>query len=140
MRSEFLWPCFALVALIFTVWGALFVGRLRILRVTKPQRGDFATQEAQIRFFAEADMARANLGNLFEMPVLFFALLPLLALTQRMSDLELGLAWVFVASRYAHSWLHIVTRDVRWRARCYLASCLVLAAMWIAFAIEIARG
>jgi hypothetical protein len=85
-------------------------------------------------------MARANLANLFEMPVLFFALLPLLALTQRMSDLELALAWIYVALRYAHSWLHIVARDVRARARCYLASSLVLAVMWIAFAIDVARG
>jgi hypothetical protein len=28
----------------------------------------------------------------------------------------------------------------RRRALCYLASCLVLAAMWIAFAIDIARA
>jgi hypothetical protein len=140
MRTAFLWPCFSLVALVFLVWGALFVGRMRIMRSVKPTRSDFETQEAQARYFAKADMARANLANLFEMPVLFWALTPLLALTQRMSDLELALAWVYVALRYAHSWLHIVARDVRWRARCYLASCAVLAVMWIAFAIDIARS
>lgn len=140
MRTAFLWPCFSLVALVFLVWGALFVGRMRIMRGAKPSKSDFATQEAQFRFFAKADMARANLANLFEMPVLFFALAPLLALTQRTTDLELALAWVYVALRYAHSWFHIVARDVRRRALCYLASCLVLAAMWIAFAIDIARA
>ena len=50
-----LWPTFALVALILAVWLALVVKRLRHVKANPPTR---------------------NLANLFEMPVLYFALVP----------------------------------------------------------------
>ena len=77
-----------------------------------------------------------NLRNLFEMPVLFFALAPLLVIAQQATAAQVVLAWAFVILRVAHSYFHIVIRKVRLRAPTYWLSTAVLMAMWIGFAID----
>ena len=73
------------------------------------------------------------------MPVLYFALVPLLMLPGQATQVQVALAWAFVGLRAWHSYLHIGPNPVRRRARVYIASCAALAAMWLAFAIDIAR-
>ena len=53
--------------------------------------------------------------NLFEMPVLFFALIAL-ALPLRMTDLVIVLlSWVYVALRYLHAGVYATSNDMRYR-------------------------
>jgi hypothetical protein len=127
-----LWPTFALVLLIFVVWSVLLAQRVRHLRATPPRAEDLATRSGAQRYFEPIEMPANNLSNLFEIPVLFFALVPLLMGTQ--------LAWVFVILRAVHSWIHIGPRNVRARAQVYIASTAVLAAMWIGFFIDFASA
>ena len=72
-----LWPTFALVALIFVVWFTLFFQRMAHMRRNPPRRDDFADGEAALRYFRPVEMPANNLANLFEVPVLYFALVPL---------------------------------------------------------------
>src|SRR3546814_4584649 len=83
-------------------------------------------------------MPANNLRNLFEMPVLFLALVPLLLITQMASDIQVGMAWIFVALRIVHSIIHVRKGSVAWRFRVYLLSCVVLLSMWIGFATDFA--
>jgi hypothetical protein len=94
-----LWPTFALVALIFTVWFILFVQRIGHMRRNPPRAEDIATGEAAMRYFTPVEMPANNLRNLFEMPVLYFALVPLLLITHHANHLQVLLAWIFVVLR-----------------------------------------
>ena len=140
MPIAILWPTFALVALIFFVWCVLFVQRVGLMRRTPPRAEDFATGEAALRYFQPVEMPANNLRNLFEMPVLFFALVPLLLITHQAGQVQVALAWIYVALRIAHSVVHVWTRRVRLRFLAYLLSCIVLAAMWIGLAIDLASA
>jgi len=131
-----LWPTFALVALIFTVWFILFVQRIGHMRRNPPRAEDIATGEAAMRYFTPVEMPANNLRNLFEMPVLYFALVPLLLITHHANHLQVLLAWIFVALRALHSFIHIGPKKVMPRFMIYLASCITLLAMWIGFAID----
>jgi hypothetical protein len=131
-----LWPTFALVALIFIVWFVLFVQRFGHMRRNPPRAEDIATGEAAMRYFTPVEMSANNLRNLFEMPVLYLALVPLLLITHHANHLQVLLAWVFVALRALHSFIHIGPKKVMPRFMVYLASCIVLSAMWIGFAID----
>lgn len=131
-----LWPVFAMVALIFVVWANLAVQRMRHIRATPPRAEDFRTGAAWARYFEPVERPADNLRNLFEMPVLFFAIVPLLMATQQAGIAQVGLAWIFVILRAAHSYIHIVRRDVRARFRAFLASGVVLSAMWIGFFVD----
>lgn len=132
-----LWPTFALVGLILAVWLTLFVQRIGHLRRNPPARDDLATGEAARRYFAPVEMPANNLANLFEMPVLYFALVPLLLMFRQVTLAQLMLAYIFVILRALHSLAHIGTRNVRLRARIYIASVAVLTAMWVGFAVDV---
>ncbi len=131
-----IWPTFALVALIFVVWVTLVVVRMRHLKTTPPAADDFVTGEAALRYFRPVEMPANNLANLFEMPVLFFALVPLLLITNHANHIQVLLAWLFVAFRAGHSFVHIVARTVQARFLAYLASVVVLTIMWIGFFVD----
>ena len=130
-------PTFALVALVFIVWLVLFVQRFGHIKRNPPRKEDFDTGDAAMRYFEPVEMPANNLRNLFEMPVLFFALVPLLMITHHANHLQVLLAWIYVALRVLHSVIHIFVRKVQTRFMVYLLSCIVLSVMWIGFAIDI---
>ena len=153
MRIEILWPTFALVALVFVVWIALFVARFGHMRRHPPAADTFADGEAAMRYFRPVEMPANNLANLFEMPVLYFALVPLLVIggmatpaqvalvplllvTRHGDHVQVALAWAYVVLRGLHSFIHIGPKKVMPRFAAYLASCVVLSAMWIGFAVD----
>lgn len=138
MTIAILWPTFVLVALIYGVWFVMFVRRSAHMRRNPPGAGDFASGEAAMRYFSPVEMPANNLRNLFEIPVLYFALVPLLMLSRHAGHIQVTLAWVYVALRIVHSLIHIGPNPVIPRFMAYLASCIVLAAMWIGFAIDMA--
>ena len=135
-----IWPTFVLVALVFVVWVTLFVQRMGHLKATPPGAEDFASGEAARRYFAPVEMASNNLINLFEMPVLYFALVPLLLITGHANGAQGVLAWLFVALRCAHSFIHIGPKNVQARFVVYLISTIVLAMMWIGYFIDMASA
>ena len=131
-----IWPTFALVALVFVVWTTLFVQRMRHLKATPPGSEDFATSDSARRYFMPVEMPANNLANLFEMPVLYFALVPLLVITGHANGAQVVLAWLFVLLRAAHSFIHIGPKNVQARFVVYLLSTIVLAMMWVGYFID----
>lgn len=138
MGFSILWPTFALAGLTFVVFLVMFVKRFGHIRANPPTAEDFATGEAALRYFTPVEMPANNYRNLFEMPVLYFALVPLLLLTSQDSHVQVALAWIYVALRYLHSFVHVGRGKVPVRAMLFVGSAVVLSAMWIGFAIDIA--
>lgn len=138
MGISILWPTFALVGLMFIVYLMMFVKRFGHIRANPPKDADLATGEAALRYFEPVEMPANNYRNLFEMPVLYFALVPLLLITGHDSLTQMVLAWVYVGLRYVHSFVHIGPKKVPVRALLFSLSALVLLAMWIGFAVDIA--
>jgi hypothetical protein len=135
-----LWPTFALVLLIFVVVIILAAQRMGHLKTTPPAREDFTSKASTTRYFEPVQLPADNLANLFETPVLFFAIVPLLMGTQQAGIAQVALAWIFVLLRVAHSWIHLSVRNVRARFQVFAASIAVLAAMWIGFFIDFASA
>ena len=140
MGISILWPTFALVGLIFVVFLTMFVKRAGHIRRNPPTAGEFDTGEAAMRYFAPVEMPANNYRNLFEMPVLYFALVPLLLFTNLDSQVQVVLAWIYVALRYLHSFVHIGPKKVPVRAMLFVASAIVLMAMWIGFVVDVASA
>ena len=140
MPFAILWPTFALVALIILVWFWLTVERGHHIKRRPPTVEDFATGEAALRYFTPVEMPANNFRNLFEMPVLYFAIVPLLMITHQGNHVQVALAWAFVLLRAVHSFIHIVVRKMMIRAPVYWLGSAVLMAMWIGFAVDIARA
>ena len=67
-----------------------------------------------------------NLKNLFEMPVLFYALALYLFVTQAVDATYVGAAWFFVTFRALHSAVHCTVNVVPLRFVLYLLSSLAV--------------
>ena len=75
--------------------------------------------------------------NQFELPVLFYVLVALLLATHSGDYLLNVLSWLFVASRYAHAYVHTTSNIVARRFALFAVGAIVLAAMWVIFAVKI---
>jgi len=71
--------------------------------------------------------------NLYELPILFYVWILLLLTLNNWTQIDVYLAWTFVGSRYAHSFIRIPNKDVNLRFYCFLVGFYTLVFCWIRF-------
>ena len=136
MSSEALIPpVVALVALTALVWLAMVATRLTaVSRGAAPARYYRGYSGDPPPEWVERP-ARAFM-NLLEVPILFYVVCVLMLVTGTADATQVALAWSFVAVRAVHAGIHIGVNHVPARLLAYLAGCLVLAAIWVRFALQ----
>jgi hypothetical protein len=128
-------PVFALVFLIFAVMFGMFRVRTRAITTKEVRISQIAV--GQDAWPTKATQVSNTYVNLFEMPVLFFALIAF-ALPLRQADLVIVLlSWVYVVLRYLHAGIYTTSNDLRYRFGTFAASAMVLLAMWVYFALKL---
>jgi hypothetical protein len=132
-----LWPMIALVAITFAVATRMYMVRIGEMRARRISPQSIATSRAAAERL-EATGPADNFRNLFELPVLFYALCLALFVTGLVTATQLALAWLFVLLRGTHSVIHVTYNRVMHRFRAYLAGMICLASMWMLFAIQLA--
>lgn len=130
-----LWPPVALAALTFGVWVLLYARRIPFLRGADLQV--MAVRDGRPLTPAFVSAPSDNLQNLFEMPVLFYVVCLALAVTGQATPALVTAAWVYVALRAVHSLIHCTYNTVLHRFLAYALSSLVLAGMWVGFALSL---
>jgi hypothetical protein len=128
--------CLTMVLLVVAVGGAMLATRVREMRRKRihPQAAaNSLKMAAQLENVEVAD----NFRNLFEVPVLFFALAAIALATGYVPDWLVAGAWVFVVLRVMHSAVHCTYNNVWHRLALFLASFGVLVAMWIVFFVSL---
>jgi hypothetical protein len=137
--ARMLYPSFAMFLLV-----AVVLFRLAKLRVGGVGRG-----EVDVGFYKtyqqgeEPEHIRVvtrHFINLFEVPTLFHVIVILTYVTHHVSTWMVVLAWLYVAIRYAHSYVHLTSNDILMRFRLYFASGLVLAVMWVSLFFRLATA
>ncbi len=81
-----------------------------------------------------------NLANLFELPVLYYALVAAYAAVGSMVEvdgLQVTLAWAFAISRIIHTLVHVTINNMALRFLTHRIGFVILAILWIRFAIAI---
>jgi hypothetical protein len=132
---DILLPVFVQVALIVVlalVMGArrLAAVRAREVRATEVSMGERAWP-------ARAQWAANAFSNQFELPVLFFALVPLVIITRKADLIYVVLSWIFVLSRVVHAAVYVTANRVPYRFAAYLVGAVALILLWIEFAVRI---
>jgi hypothetical protein len=130
-HPEFLFPVVALALLAFIVMYAMLKERIAEMKERRihPQSAPSSSQMSSI---LKNTKGADNYKNLFELPTLFYVLCVILMFsTKALSPVLLGLAWAFVALRYWHSFVHVGYNKVMTRFKIFLASAIVLLAMWL---------
>lgn len=131
------WPMVAHVALVFALYALLSTRRASLIRTGKIDASLFRENRDEP---GESLIVRNSIANQFELPVLFHLCCVLLYLTEADNLLSLGLAWLFVALRYAHAFIHVTSNRLRYRQPLFMAGFLVLVAMWTWFSVWMAMS
>ena len=72
-----------------------------------------------------------NLRNQFETPVLFYVVCFVLVAVGATGWLVQVLAWLFVASRAVHAWIHTRSNFVPARRRVFMGGVLIVLVLWV---------
>jgi hypothetical protein len=134
-QTAILYPVFVQVALTFflQIW-------MRLERMGAYKRGDVQFSEVSLRqqkWPARATQISNAFHNQLEMPILFYAVVAFLMITSQVNIVFVVLAWLFVAARLYHAYIHTGPNKQPHRSYAYLAGSLVLLVMWVLFAVRI---
>ena len=136
MNTGIILPVIALVLLTAVVWIRLYVERIRELRQRRIDPQALATSAAAGQTLQRVQ-ASDNFKNLFEVPVLFYALCAVLISAQQVSAFFVIGAWVYVALRYTHSFIHLTYNRVMHRFTVYVLSTVILFVLWGVLAVQV---
>lgn len=122
--------------------GALALGLLFYLgsiRVPMIVRGEVRTEAIAVNRegWPKREWQVSNaFDNQFQLPVLFYVAAAL-ALYFGPTLLEVGLAWLFVITRYVHAFIHITDNHVIRRFTAYVAGLVLLCIFWLDLAVRL---
>lgn len=121
-------PFFATMFLTLVVWVYMYVRRISFINSNKLRPDDLAVPGALARLSPPAvSNPSDNLKNLFEMPVLFYALTLYLFVTSQVDPPYVYAGWTFAGFRALHSAVHCTFNLVLLRFWLYAVS---TAALW----------
>jgi hypothetical protein len=134
-----IYPMFAMVVLTAFALATLFRSRVSAVRQGLISTSYFRIYQGGVEPEATAKSAR-HFINLFEAPVLFYVVC-LAAMIMHFTGLTMQvLAWIYVASRAAHTYIHLGGNRLQNRIRAYFFSWFVLMAMWIYLLAAVSLG
>ncbi len=120
-------PMLTMFVLTFVVWVYMYAKRIPF--ITQNELGPDELRPARFAEIQPPDVSNPsdNLKNLFEMPVLFYAMCLYLHATGQVDGIYVSAAWLFTALRVAHSAVHCTVNVVIVRFWIYFAAS---AALW----------
>ena len=121
-------PFLLMMLLTLIVWVYMYARRIPFIQ-SLDLEPDELTPEALARHSPPAvSNPSDNLKNLFELPILFYAMVLYLHVTQQVDGVHVACAWIFVGFRALHSAVHCTVNIVLLRFVLYAISA---SALWL---------
>jgi len=137
MNFDLIYPMAAMVLLTFVVLIRMFLGRVRAVRAGEADAGYYKTYQEGTEPREVAQLSR-HLVNMFESPTLFYAAcIAGMVIGENATILD-ALAWVYVAMRAVHAYIHTGSNRLPPRIKIYFSSWLVLLGMWGTLVVGVA--
>jgi len=131
-------PVATLMLITFAVWLFMYIKRFSYVIANKIPAQDLSTPESLNAALPEkTNRPSNNLKNLFELPVIFYALCITLHVLQAVDSTFVTMAWAFVIFRALHSAIQCTINIVLLRFAAYLLSSLILFAMVVRFTMMV---
>lgn len=132
-----LWPMLAQIGWTFFLYAWLTWARQHAVK-----RGTIGYSVFLLGREEPLEVARItrNLANQFELPVLFYAVVGLLAAFGAVGTIDLVAAWAFVVGRVVHSLVQTLTNDVLLRGRVFLIGFAAVAVLVAHLALLALKG
>jgi hypothetical protein len=134
-----LYPVFAMFFLVAVVLLRMRAMRFAAVRNKEVRAGYYRAYQGQEEPEPLRVIAR-HFSNLFEVPVLFYVGAIMTYITHQVSYWLVVCAWIYVALRYVHTYVHLTTNNVIVRFSVYFASGFVLVVMWASLLVQLLRA
>jgi len=129
-NREIFQPFFAMMLLTLAVWIYMYIRRTSFLT---RERIDLRKVDSPAKMDAvvpgDVNLPAYALRNLFELPVIFYALCLYLYVAAEVDAIYIAAAWLFVAGRAVHAVIYCSTNKVMNRFVSYFVSALILWAI-----------
>ncbi len=120
-------PFFATVFLTLIVWVYMYIRRISFITSIKLTPKELAVPGTLAQISPpNVSNPSDNLKNLFEIPIIFYALILYLFITNQVDAVYVNAAWVFVVFRALHSAVHCTFNLIILRFYLYLFSTLAV--------------
>lgn len=119
-------PFFAMIALTFVVWLYMYSRRIPFLIRNKVDLDNVRPADIERSAPPELLNPSSNLKNLFEVPVIFYAVCLYLFVTGQVDETSVVSAWIFVGFRILHSVEHCTRNKALPRFGLYMVSTFAL--------------
>ncbi len=130
-------PFFGLMLLTIIVWFYMYYLRISFMVANKIKAQALATNNDVHELMPpEISTPSENLTNLFELPILFYAICIYLYVTNQVDTAYVVLAYSFLGLRVAHSVIHCTNNKVLHRFYSYMLSSVVLWALILRAFVE----
>lgn len=136
--AEIIAPFAGMMLLTFVVWVVMYVRRIAFIKANNVDAQRLTTPEIGARIIPEEISYPAhNLRNLFELPVIFYAVSLYLLYAGKVDAPYVAAAWLFFGFRVIHSLIHCSRNIVKLRFLAYMAAALALWFMVIRAALDL---
>ncbi len=136
--DHFLTPVLALVGWTFIMWIWMYWKRIPAMnKITKNTQAFIDDPSLYEKMPKNAVWAADNYNHLHEQPVLFYALMFYIFLTNQIDALSVYCAWGYVGTRVLHSIVQVTSNKVLARFGLFVLGSLMLIAMTINAALKL---
>jgi len=128
-QHEIFGPVLSLILLTWVVWAYMYAKRIPFIRSLGLEPNEITPAELARRSPPAVSNPSDNLKNLFEVPVIFYALALYLFVSGQVDSLYVFGCWAYVFFRVLHSAVHCTVNVVMLRFVLYAISSLILFLM-----------
>jgi hypothetical protein len=135
-QSAIFSPFFATILLTLIVWIYMYIRRLSFISGLKINQQELAAPGVLEKLSPPSVINPSdNLKNLFEIPVLFYAIVLYLFVTKQVDSIYVNAAWIFFGFRVLHSAIHCTSNLITFRFAAYIISTFAVWLMVIRAAV-----
>tara|TARA_X000001036_G_C20119355_1_gene578667 strand:+ start:52 stop:465 length:414 start_codon:yes stop_codon:yes gene_type:complete len=128
-KTLILYPAISMMILTLFLYGKNYLDNRKATTNKSIKFSYFKTYTGDVPDYIA--ISRQTLKNQFELPIFFYFLISIVLVFDKISQLDLILAWIFVASRYLHCYIRLSSNYVPYRAIAFELGMLVLIVWWI---------
>ena len=128
-QNQIFGPVFAMMLLTIAVWAYMYAKRIPFINSLDLEPEQITPAELARRSPPAVSNPSDNLRNLFEVPILFYAICVYLFVTQSVDSAYVIAAWAYFVLRLIHSAVHCTINIVILRFIIYALSCACLFLM-----------
>lgn len=131
----FLLPLFLHLVLILWVGSLTLSARIKAVRNGSAKMHEIATDTGA--WPRKVRLLGNNFDNQFQSPMLWYGVSAMIVALQMVDTVFVGLSWMFLLTRIAHSYVHTGSNYIPSRMRIYLFGFATLVLMWAWLALQL---